>query len=100
MIWKTLNLKLELLEQQNAIERERSRIAQDMHDDLGSRLSEIVLTGNLAAKDNLSPDKVRELAAKMTGAALELVDRLHSIAWAVNPKIDSLETFADYVRQY
>jgi len=97
---KKLDFKWEPFEQQNLIEKERSRIARDMHDDLGARLSEIVLHGNQAAGENLSSEQIRELAGKMTGAARELVDSLDAIVWAVNPKNDSLDKFADYVCEY
>lgn len=71
-----------------------------MHDDLGARLSEIVLHGNRAAADNLAPEQVRELAAKMADAARDLVESLDAIVWAVNPKNDSLDKFADYITEY
>jgi ligand-binding sensor domain-containing protein/signal transduction histidine kinase len=97
---KKLTRKLKQLEQQNAVERERSRIARDMHDDLGARLSEIVLNGRCAAKTNLSPEETRRFAGKMTETARELVDSLDAIVWAVNPKNDSLDKFADYISEY
>ena len=45
---KRLQFRLERLEHQHAIEKERTRIAQDMHDDLGARLTEIMFLSGLA----------------------------------------------------
>ncbi len=96
--WKKVQRKLERFEQQHAIEKERTRIAQDMHDDLGIRLTEILLLGNLAADSNA--DKVNDHVTKMVNVARDVVRGLDAIVWAVNPKNDSLDQLALYTGEY
>ncbi|HZQ48198.1 MAG TPA: two-component regulator propeller domain-containing protein, partial [Verrucomicrobiae bacterium] len=94
---RKLHRELAVLGQQHAVEQERSRIAQDMHDDLGARLSEVLLLSDLTRKNGGEPEQVRVLTGKISHAARDLVDNLDALVWAVNPKNDSLDMFADYV---
>jgi len=88
---------LRLVEQLHAAERERTRIARDIHDDLGSSLTEIGLLGALAVRESTPPAEVREQVARMMERAEELARRLDETVWAVNPKNDSLRHLASYL---
>ena len=92
--------KLERLTQQQALERERTRIAQDLHDDLGAGLVEINLGSELAQDFVLSPDEVREHAREIGTRAREMVIALDEIVWAVNPKHDNVSSLATYFCQF
>ncbi len=98
--WKNLETKLERMERQTAIEKERSRIAQDMHDELGARLTEIRVLSNLTLQSKDRPESVAQQSQRVSSAAGELIDNLHSIVWAVNPTNDSVEKLADYIRGF
>ena len=50
--------QLRLAEQERAVEHERTRIAQDLHDDLGSSLARISLLSSLAKADKDNPNQV------------------------------------------
>lgn len=71
-----------------ALEKERSRIARDMHDEVGSSLTKI---GKLAAK--LDDPAIAETAR-------EVVQAMDEIVWTVNPRNDTLESLADYLVHY
>lgn len=90
---------LEHLEQQHAIAKERSRIAQDMHDDLGVRLTEIALLSDLAASADKPAQDVQATAQKLSRTARDLVDSFDSIVWAVNPKNDYSDSFLCYLQE-
>ena len=92
--------KLERLEQQQALERERTRIAQDLHDDLGAGLVEINFGSELAQDPALGPDEVREHTREIGTRAREMVTALDEIVWAVNPKHDSVSSLATYFCQF
>ena len=92
--------KLETLERERAIERERGRIARDIHDDLGSNLTRIVMLSE-SARDGL--EQPRQVAADLdeicrTGRDLTL--QLSEIVWAVNPDQDTLDSFASYAGKH
>ena len=95
-----LRRKLEALHHQQQVERERSRIAQDLHDDLGAGLTEIGLTTDLAQNAALSATESREYVREVGGLARELVQRMDEIVWAVNPRNDSLNSLSVYACQY
>jgi signal transduction histidine kinase len=92
-------LEREVAERERTLETERSRIARDLHDDLGSSLTEISVLaskgqrlGSLGELAHL----FREIAAKARG----LVTALDVIVWAVDPKDNSLESVADYLGDF
>ena len=88
------------LQQQQALERERSRIAQDLHDDLGAGLVEINFGSELAQDPALGMNEVREHTREIGTRAREMVTALDEIVWAVNPKHDSVSSLATYFCQF
>ena len=88
--------ELERLEQQHAIERERARIARDMHDELGAKLTRISFQGATAKRSLADPALVGPQIEKMAQTARELVLSLDEIVWAVDPENDSLENLVSY----
>jgi ligand-binding sensor domain-containing protein/signal transduction histidine kinase len=92
--------KVERLELQHAVERERLRIAQDIHDDLGASLTQLTLLGELAKRESLPLPEVRTLVATITDKTRELVRAMDEIVWAVNPRNDSLPNLSSYLCQF
>ncbi|MFA6544888.1 MAG: two-component regulator propeller domain-containing protein [Limisphaerales bacterium] len=88
---------VELLEQQQALAAERSRIASDMHDQLGSRLTQLSLLGELALREAASPESVARHLDKITAQSREVAKSLDEIVWTVNPGNDTLERTAAYI---
>ncbi len=95
-----LRRKLEALRQQQQIERERARIAQDLHDDLGAGLTEISLTSDLATNPALPDYESLQYTREVGTRARELVQRMDEIVWAVNPRNDSVVSLSVYACQY
>jgi ligand-binding sensor domain-containing protein/signal transduction histidine kinase len=95
---RRMQFKLQRLEQQHAVEKERSRIAQDMHDDLGARLTEIVMLSNFAA--NSREPETKSHINKVAHTANALVRSLDALVWAVDPGNDSLENLVFYLQEY
>ncbi|MDB6027065.1 MAG: Two component regulator, sensor protein [Verrucomicrobiales bacterium] len=96
---RRMQLRLQRLEQQQAIERERARIAQDMHDDLGARLTEILLL-NTATKKSTTLEDAKTGIGKVSNVAREVIDSLDALVWTVNPKNDSLPRLSSYICEY
>ena len=89
----------ERIEREHALEAERSRIARDLHDDLGSRLTEINF---LASTPPLagSADETNTTFKAISERARALVKALDVIVWAVDPEDNSLQSLADYLCSY
>jgi signal transduction histidine kinase len=97
---RRLRRKLELLERQRVVERERSRIARDIHDDLGASLTRISLLSDAVSIDQVSPPQAGEALGRIFATCRELVQALDEIVWAVNPKFDTLDSLANYLGNY
>jgi signal transduction histidine kinase/ligand-binding sensor domain-containing protein len=93
-------LEMERLEREAMVERERARVAQDLHDDLGSGLTEIGLMASLAQRQNLPPERVHQHLQQVTDKAREMVTALDEIVWAVNPRHDSVISLSHYLCEY
>jgi ligand-binding sensor domain-containing protein/signal transduction histidine kinase len=85
------------LERERAVERERARIAQDLHDDLGSSLTRVSLLGDLLRADKDSPAQVEVHAGKISHTARQTVRSLEEIVWALRPGSDTLPSLIDYI---
>jgi len=92
---RRLQRQMEVLERKQMLERERARIAKDIHDDLGASLTLIAVLGDLAKKE-----KAAERLEKMSSTAREAVKSLDEIVWAVNPRNDTLAHLIDYTGQF
>ncbi|MCP9751691.1 sensor histidine kinase [Ferruginibacter sp. HRS2-29] len=79
---------------------ERNRIAHDMHDDLGSGLTKIAILSEVAKTQLMQPEKARVQLESIAVSSRELVDSLQDIIWILNPKNDTLESLASYIREY
>jgi signal transduction histidine kinase len=98
---RTAQLQIEIeerqrAEQRRAIDQERTRVAQDLHDELGAGLTEVSILGSLA-KAGAIPTETRErYVDQLTNVARALVTTLDEIVWAVNPHYDSVASLATY----
>jgi ligand-binding sensor domain-containing protein/signal transduction histidine kinase len=85
------------LKQQEELEQERSRIARDIHDQLGASLTQVALLGELLESDKDSPGEVEAHARQISQTARETARTLDEIVWAVNPSNDTLDGLVTYV---
>ncbi len=92
--------RLRHLEQEQALERERARIARDLHDDLGSSLTRISLLSGLARADKDHPAQVEAHINKISQSAEQTVRALEEIVWAVRPGSDSLQSLVEYIAHF
>ncbi len=87
-------------EKQQAVEKERTRIATDMHDDLGAGLSRIkFLSETIGLKKQLQ-QPVEEDISSIGNYADEMISKMGEIVWALNEKNDSLSDLLSYTRAY
>lgn len=74
------------------IERLRLKISADLHDDIGTRLTEISMLSDIAyhMHDEERTAEIKETVKKVGGIARNLIDNMSDIIWLINPKKDSL----------
>ncbi len=95
-----LQRELVLLRQKEALERERSRIARDLHDQLGANLTRVSLLGELVEGDKNEPAEVEAHARQISKTATETAHALDEIVWAANPANDTLEGLVTYICKF
>ncbi len=87
-------------ERQQAIEKERTRIATDMHDDLGAGLSRIKFLSETIGIKKQKHLPIEEDISKIREYSHEMIDKMGEIVWALNEKNDSLSDLLSYTRSY
>jgi ligand-binding sensor domain-containing protein/signal transduction histidine kinase len=97
---RKLHQRLKRLEQERALERERTRIAQDLHDEMGAKLCRISFLSEHARRSEISREEMRDQIASISDSSREVLHSLDEIVWAVNPQNDTLEHVASYIGQY
>ncbi len=95
-----LQRQLADMRQQEALEKERSRIARDIHDQLGANLTQVSLLGELIEGDKDQPEEVASHAKQIQSTALETSRALDQIVWTVNPSNDTLDGLVNYLCKY
>lgn len=95
-----LQRQLAELQQHETLERERARIARDLHDQLGANLTQVALLGEMAETDKNLPDEIEGYARQIAQTARETSRALDEIVWAANPLNDTLEGLINYTCKY
>jgi signal transduction histidine kinase len=88
------------LEEENALQRERARIAQDIHDDFGACMTQISLLAELAQQNITRPQQAGEHVGQIATMSREGMKSLDEIVWAVNPRNDTLPDLLDFAGQH
>jgi len=97
---RNLKERLLTLEKEQAVEKERNRISRDMHDNLGSGLTKIAIMSEVVKKQINDPEKAKQQLENISQSSRELVDNLQDIIWVLNPRNDTMESLAAYIREY
>jgi signal transduction histidine kinase len=100
MALRRLQRRIVILEAEHALERERSRIAQDIHDELGANLTSIGWLADRGQKHQAEPAAVSGELEKIAATARESLTAMDAIVWALNSRNDSLENFANYISHF
>lgn len=83
------------------LERVRARIATDLHDDIGSSLSQIAILSEVSRQRiGNQQNGVNESLAQIANTSRDLVDTMSDIVWAINPKRDRLSDLSQRMREF
>jgi signal transduction histidine kinase len=97
---RRLRRALARLEQQQSLERERMRIARDMHDEMGSKLTKLSFLSEHAKMDTESSGPLAGKIESIATTSRDLLQTMDEIVWVVNPRNDTLEQLAAYLSHY
>jgi signal transduction histidine kinase len=85
-----------VLEKQQAVEKERTRIATDMHDDLGSGLTKITYLSQMALNKESNKDDLQSIKQTST----DLVESMNEIIWAMKEENNTIEDLIYHIKSY
>ncbi len=85
---------------QRFLQVERVRIARDIHDDLGAQLTQLVLLGEVAQREQPVESTSRTQFNQICTLGRELSQSMDEVVWAINSRRDTLHDFVNYVCKY
>lgn len=88
------------LERHREMEQERSRVARDLHDELGASLTEAGILSTLVKDPRVPAEKKDDYLDQLSEICRKMVTGLDEIVWAVNPRYDSVSDLAGYYSMY
>ncbi len=84
---------------QSKMQNIRNKIAQDLHDDIGSTLSSISILSNLILKEK-NTGQNNEMISEIKESSVTLMEKMDDIIWSINPKNDSLENLLLRIKRF
>lgn len=93
-----LYLLIQLVSQSKAhrlVQAERDRIARDIHDDLGSKLTQLLLTGEVAQIESAAGDAAP--LSQMCDGTRNILATIDEVVWIVDSQHDNLDDFVIYL---
>lgn len=97
---RTAERQVAILEKQNAIETMRTKIASDVHDEMGANLTRLGLNAQQLLLIPAIPEKGKQLVEKMALQSKDIITGMREIIWASNPANDNLRSMLGFMRQY
>ena len=99
-----LSLVIVIIRRKNKIQQtllnQKSEISKDLHDDIGSGLSSILIHADLLLRSGETSDKQKVLATKINQTGKEISQRLNTFIWSLNTEHNTLQHFSEYVKFY
>jgi ligand-binding sensor domain-containing protein/signal transduction histidine kinase len=80
----------------------RNKIAQDLHDNVGSTLSSISIYSQVAKiyKQKDRQDDLQHTLEKISSASGEMISEMNDIVWVINPRNDNMDTIIQRMESY
>jgi signal transduction histidine kinase len=99
-----LSLIIVIIRRKNKIQKtlleQKNEISKDLHDDIGSGLSSILIHADLMMKNEEASEKQKILASKINITGKEISQRLNAFIWSLNTEHNTLQHFSEYVKFY
>lgn len=98
--WHFSRKRIIALQAQSALTAERSRIARNMHDDVGARIAQLAVLQDVFAREHPMSCEAKSDLSALTTCAREAMVALDEAVWTVNPRNDSLTALAAFLVQH
>jgi signal transduction histidine kinase len=95
-----VDLRLAREQRLTELERVRTRIATDLHDDIGASLTQIAILSEIAQAQTGKGNGAAESLTKITETSNELVGTMSDIVWAINPAKDHVSDLTQRMRRF
>jgi len=92
--------RLETAEREQELARERARIARDLHDEIGAKLTRLSLLGSMASEDAKGLEPLCREVEEMADTARETHRAFDEIVWSVSPRNDTVRSLSHYICKY
>lgn len=86
--------------EQRLLDSERSRIARDIHDDFGTRLTRLVLESEVAQNETAEAEKSRQRLSRIGDGLRDALEVMDEVLWAVNPRRDTVSDFVTFICEH
>ena len=96
-VWLILHYRITRI---MAVQQIRTRISSDLHDDIGSGLSQIAIWSDIALREKPVNGHSNEALERIAASSRSLVDNISDIVWTVNPRRDSLRELLQRIRYF
>jgi signal transduction histidine kinase/ligand-binding sensor domain-containing protein len=100
LTWLSYRKRLLELEKRELVNKERTRISRDLHDEIGANLTHIAILSELAQQELHQAPKTSQTVERVARVARDNISTLSEIVWSLNPGNDSLEQVATYIQNY
>ncbi|MDR0532983.1 MAG: sensor histidine kinase [Verrucomicrobiales bacterium] len=97
LVKSRMRRQMQRMQQEHAMETERLRIARNIHDDLGARLTHISLMSSATENEATTLDDAKRGLQKISQMTRNLVETLYETVWTVDPKNDHLNSLIEYL---
>jgi signal transduction histidine kinase/streptogramin lyase len=97
--FQRLQVRMHLLEQRATLDRERTRIARDLHDDMGGSLNMVALTLDMTQNEPGVGEPLNGKIQYCSTIVRQVAKAVDEIVWAINPRNDTLRYVVDYISQ-
>lgn len=83
------------------VEKVRTRLARDLHDDMGSTLSTIHILSNMALrKADTDSTTTKEYIGKISTSSSRIMEAMDDIVWSINPLNDSMRKITARMKEF
>jgi ligand-binding sensor domain-containing protein/signal transduction histidine kinase len=97
---RRMQRRMEQLERQRELDQERTRIAQDIHDDIGTSLIRIAMFSQPERVELDQPQQTAATLSRIYTTAREMTRALDEIVWAIDPRHDTLDSLVGYMGMF